>query len=281
MRNAAQAFRETGRNAAQAFRETGRNAAQAFRETGRNAAEAFRETQMRPAIALILMLGLAPVAAQQARGQTPPSARAMAPVDLTGYWVSVVSEDWQWRMITPAKGDYASLPLNPEGIRVANQWNPADEGSCKAYGAAAIMRMPGRVHITWEDESTLKIESDAGQQTRRLRFNSAAPAAGPRAAQGHSLAQWQVTGPAPRWGTLKVVTTNMRAGWLRKNGVPYSENAVMTEYFDRFSDGVDEWFTVTTMVEDPAYLTQPLVVSSNFKKERDGSRFKPTPCKDT
>jgi hypothetical protein len=237
---------------------------------------------MRSAVAIILMLGLAPVAAQQARGQTTtPSARAMAPVDLTGYWVSVVSEDWQWRMITPAKGDYASLPLNPDAIRAANQWNPADEGSCKAYGAAAIMRMPGRLHITWEDDGTLKIETDAGQQTRRLRFNPAAPAAAPREAQGHSLAQWQVTGPAPRWGTLKVVTTNMRAGWLRKNGVPYSENAVMTEYFDRFSDGTDEWFTVTTMVEDPAYLTQPLVVSSNFKKERDGSRFTPTPCKGT
>ena len=143
------------------------------------------------------------------------------------------------------------------------------------------MRMPGRVHITWEDESTLKIETDAGQQTRRLRFNPAAPAAAQREAQGHSLAQWQITGPAPRWGTLKVVTTNMRAGWLRKNGVPYSENAVMTEYFDRFSDGTDEWFTVTTMVEDPVYLTQPLVVSSNFKKERDGTRFTPTPCKGT
>jgi hypothetical protein len=217
----------------------------------------------------------------QGRGQpTPPaSPRASAPVDLTGYWVSVVSEDWQWRMITPAKGDYASLPLNPEGIRVANQWNPANEGSCRAYGAAAIMRMPGRLHITWEDDRTLRIETDAGQQTRRLRFTPAAPAAAGRELQGHSVAQWEAAGAAPRWGTLKVVTTMMQSGWLRRNGVPYSEKAVMTEYFDRFGDGVDEWFTVTTMVDDPAYLTQPLLVSSNFKKERDGSKFKPAPCR--
>ena len=244
----------------------------------------------RATIAVVVTLGLASVSAQQGRGAAAPAnARSAAPVDLTGYWVSVVSEDWQWRMVTPAKGDYASLPLNPEGIRVANQWNPAEEGSCKAYGAAAIMRMPGRVQIAWEDENTLKIDTDAGQQTRRLRFNATAPAAA-RDAQGQSRAQWEVTGPglperlggvpqASRWGTLKVVTTNMRAGWLRKNGVPYSENAVMTEYFDRFSDGVDEWFTVTTMVDDPTYLTQPLVVSSNFKKERDGSKFAPAPCK--
>src|SRR5688500_16469372 len=150
---------------------------------------------MRSAVTIILMLGLAPVAAQQARGQTTtPSARAMAPVDLTGYWVSVVSEDWQWRMITPAKGDVASLPLNPEGTRIANEWNPAEEGSCKAYGAAAIMRMPGRIRITWEDDNTLKIETDAGQQTRRLRFNAAAAPPAARDAQGHSLARWEITG---------------------------------------------------------------------------------------
>jgi hypothetical protein len=237
------------------------------------------------------------VSAGQGRGQAapPPTARAIAPVDLTGYWVSVISEDWQWRMITPAKGDVASLPLNAEGTRVANQWNPAEEGSCKAYGAAAIMRMPGRLRITWEDDNTLKIETDAGQQTRRLRFNATPPSAASRDAQGHSVARWEITAPvagsgavggvanprqpAPRWGTLKVVTTNMQAGWLRKNGVPYSEQATMTEYFDRFSDGTDEWFTVTTMVEDPTYLNQPLVVSSNFKKERDGSKFTPVPCK--
>jgi len=243
--------------------------------------------------AAVCLALLYPRAVSSAQGRGPatpaPTAQAMAPVDLTGYWVSVVSEDWQWRMVTPAKGDIASLPLNAEGTRVANQWNPADEGSCKAYGAAAIMRMPGRVHITWEDDNTLKIETDAGQQTRRLRFTGASsmPPA-PRDAQGRSLAQWEITAPAgganaaptpPRWATLKVVTTNMSAGWLRKNGVPYSENAVMTEYFDRYSDGADEWFTVTTMVEDPTYLTQPLVVSSNFKKERDGAKFRPTPCK--
>jgi hypothetical protein len=249
------------------------------------------------ALAAGLTLLSASAVASAAAGQAPPrqTAQAMAPVDLTGYWVSVVSEDWQWRMITPPKGDVASLPLNPEGTRLANQWDPAQEGSCKAYGAAAIMRMPGRVHITWEGDSTLKIDTDAGQQTRRLRFNANAAPPAARDLQGHSRAQWEITGqaagsgaeggagsagrPPARWATLKVVTTNMRAGWLRKNGVPYSDNAVMTEYFDRFSDGVDEWFTVTTMIEDPTYLTQPLVVSSNFKKEPDGSKFMPSPCK--
>jgi hypothetical protein len=155
------------------------------------------------------------------------------------------------------------------------------------------MRMPARFHITWQDASTLKIESDAGQQTRLLRFGSPPPpAAGERTLQGFSVAEWDVpvgrggrggaappAGGAPRWAALKVVTTNLRSGWLRTNGVPYSENVQLTETFIRFADGADEWMTITTRVEDPRYLGQGVLTSSNFKREPNGSKFKPAPCK--
>ena len=257
----------------------------------------------------------------QGRGAGPgaaapaPTARQIAPVDLTGTWVSVVSEDWAWRMFTPPQGDYASVPLNPAGRKVADTWTPAQDGSCSAYGAAGVLRNPGRVRISWQDDSTLKIETDAGSQTRLLRFGpvpnllptvlpAVLPAAGQagaasRTLQGQSVAAWQTTGVAVSsgadggastsraagrpWASLKVVTTNMRAAWLRRNGVPYSENAVLTEHVDHFTDGVgpsaSEWFAVTTMVEDPAYLNMPFVISSNFKKEPDGSKWSPTTCK--
>jgi hypothetical protein len=223
----------------------------------------------------------------------PPTAKSVAPADLTGTWVSVISEDWQWRMVTPNKGDYASVPLTPAGRKLADAWTPAQDGSCLAYGAPALLRHPGRVRISWENDQTLRIETDAGVQTRRLRFG-AGPATGPRDLQGHSVAEWQLppavaasTGAAggsrtaaqPRSGSLKVVTTNLQAGWLRKNGVPYSENTVLTEYFDRFTDGANEWFAVTTEVVDPANLTMTFVISSNFKKEPDGSKWTPVPCK--
>ena len=138
-------------------------------------------------IALSLVLGCAMIVATgvrvgaqrgQGRGGPPPTPRAAAPVDLTGYWVSVVTEDWRFRMVTPPKGDYASVPLNAEARRVADAWDPSKDGVCDAYGAAAIMRMPGRLHITWDDDNTLKIETDAGQQTRLLRFG-VRPASGP------------------------------------------------------------------------------------------------------
>jgi hypothetical protein len=201
--------------------------------------------------------------------------------------VSVVTEDWRWRMLTPPKGDYTSVPLNPEGRKVADTWDPAKAAGdgCKAYGAASLMRMPGRVHITWENDTTLKIETDAGRQTRWLRFDAAQKPAGERSWQGHSVASWELVGgrggrgaTTPRGGSLKAVTTNLRAGYLRKNGVPYSENTVVTEYFDRHAAFDTEWFTVTTIVDDPKYLTQTFITSTHFKREPDGSKWNPAAC---
>jgi hypothetical protein len=241
---------------------------------------------------LLFLLNPAMVPAQ-GRGAPPPQAapqpaRAAAPVDLTGYWVSIVSEDWPWRMITPRKGDYTNVPLNAEGRRVADTWDPAkDEAAgeqCKAYGAAVIMRRPVRIHITWENENTLRIDTDLGQQTRLLRFGAASVPAGPPAWQGYSAASWEFAGrrggrgSAPAGGSLTVVTKGMRAGYHRTNGVPYSENTVLTEYFDRHSDAGAEWITLTQIIEDAKYLNEPWILTSHFKKESDGSKWNPTPC---
>lgn len=214
------------------------------------------------------------VATAPARAQA--TAKASAPVDLTGYWVALVTEDWRFRMITPHKGDYQGVPMTQQARKIADSWDPAaDETSgnqCKAYGAGAIMRVPARFHITWQDDNTLRVESDAGMQTRTFHFNSAPPP-GERTWQGRSTAEWQK--PA----SLKVTTTNLRAGYLRKNGVPYSENAVVTEYFDVAPlPAGGQVLLVTTIVDDPQYLQQPFIVSSQFRKEADGSKWDPTPC---
>ena len=234
----------------------------------------------------------------------PPTAKAAAPFDMTGYWVSIVSEDWRSRMF-PNKRDFAGVPLNPEGRRVADTWDPAkdqaDGNQCRSYGAAAIMRVPGRLHIYWPDENTLRIDTDAGTQTRMLHFTAAAP---PEKVletvpehvaaswQGYSVAQWEGQGPrnffgglggrdqgVTKQGYLKVVTTRMRSGYLRKNGVPYSANALLEEYFDTFTDtDGDQWLVVTTIVTDPQYLFQPFLTSTHFKKIPDASRWNPSPC---
>lgn len=221
------------------------------------------------------------------QAQPPATAKAGAAIDLTGYWVSVVTEDWKFRMVTPRKGEYGGVPITAEGRRVADTWDPAkDEAAgnqCKAYGAAAIMRVPGRLHITWESDTTLRIDTDAGTQTRIFNFGSAKPQGGEPAWQGYSTAQWQYAGGArgggARSGNLKVVTTQMRPGYLRKNGVPYSANAILTEYYDRLEGpNGDQWLVVTTIVDDPMYVNSPFVTSTNFKKLSDASGWNPTPC---
>ncbi len=224
-------------------------------------------------------------------GQAPANAQAAAPVDLTGYWVSVVTEDWRYRMVTPVKGDYPSIPLNAEGRKVADSWDPAkDEAAgnqCKSYGAGNVMRVPERLRITWENENTLKVDTDAGQQTRLFRFARSQAAAGELTWQGDSVAQWEYAGGnrgrrgagQPAAGDLKVVTTHAKPGYLQKNGVPYSGNAVVTEYFHRtFEPNGDSWLIVTTVVEDPQYLTGRFVRSTHFKRQADSSGWNPTPC---
>ena len=243
-----------------------------------------------PLIAGAAVLALAlPFLAQQPGGgpgkgkgkQPPQSPRAAAAFDPTGYWVSVVTEDWKFRMVTPPKGSYGGVPMNPEGRKVADSWDPAkDEAAglqCKSYGAAALMRVPGRLNITWENDTTLKIEADAGTQTRLFRFG-AAPAAGEPTWQGSSVAQWEYAAGS-RTGNLRVTTTRMLPGYLRKNGVPYSGNAVLTEWYDRLPgpDG-DQWLVVTTEVRDPQYLTQPFVTTTHFKKQASATGWRPEPC---
>ena len=245
----------------------------------------------------LLMILFTATSFAQGRGQPPATPRAGAPVDFTGYWVSVVTEDWRWRMVTPAKGDFASIPLNAEGRKVGNTWDPAKDEStgeqCRAYGAGSIMRLPGRLHITWQDDNTLRIDTDEGTQSRLLHFDGKPPANAQPSWQGYSAANWEKaprgTGtPAPGLGavrqgqqgrSLEVVTTQLRPGYLRKNGAPYSANAMVKEFYDLSKErNGDTWFVVTTVVEDPAYLTEPFVTSTNFKKQADATGWTPRSC---
>lgn len=219
------------------------------------------------------------------------SGRQGAMFDITGQWVAVVNEDWRWRMVTPPKGDTSSVPLNPSGRRVASSWDLAADRAqgrlCKAFGGPGLIRQPGRIRIRWDNDNTLVMEFDAGVQTRQLYFG-APPAPGARSLQGYSIANWFKQpqnrgifgrGGGQQRGSLEVVTNNLEAGYLRPNGVPYSERTVVKEFFDTFTlpeDGA--WLIITTVIEDPEYLTQEFVLSTQFKKESDLSKWSPRPC---
>ena len=263
----------------------------------------------------------------------PPAAKALAPIDLTGYWTAVITEDWHVRMLTAPKGDFGSgaggaiempgggaigtganpaalgnIPYKPVGAQAALRWDPAKDeaegNACRAYGAPGIMRLPTHLHVTWQDDNTLRMEADYGTQTRVFHFGPPArggqmsytnatlippevtkrdtPAGLEPSGQGYSTASWTImggTGNFGRSGNLKVVTTHLKPGYYWKNGVPYTGNAVLTEYFRLLGlpDG-SQWIRLTQIVEDPEYLNQPYVVNYQFKKLPDGSKWNPTPC---
>jgi hypothetical protein len=219
------------------------------------------------------------------------TARASAPKDFTGYWVSVVSEQWYLRMLMPPKGEYSMLPLNPLARAVADKWTPDQDvgNECRGYGAPVIMRVPGRLHIHWADDNTLQIDLDSGTQTRLLHFEGASgrrPVDVQAQWQGYSVASWagtsmgrnvKVPGPA---GDLRVITTEMKPGYLRKNGVPYSEKTTLEEYFDTLTEpDNNSWLLVTSIMTDPQYLTVPYAYTVHFKKIPDGQGWDPTPCR--
>ncbi len=230
----------------------------------------------------------------------PPASTTGVPINLErleGQWVSIVTEDWLWRMRVPDRGDFTSLPLNERGREVGMTWDESMIGSCLAYGAAGVMRQPTRIRLAWEGENRLALETDNGAQTRHFYFNQRRPTDLGRSLQGFSIAEWQYDpllggggfgagggggqqNQGPRHGQMKVVTTDLSAAWLRSNGAPVSENATVTEYFAIFEgpEGAD-WLLVTSIVHDPEYLNTEYVTSSHFRRETDLSGWNPQPCR--
>ena len=228
--------------------------------------------------------------------QNQPSARETAPFDLTGYWVTIIAPDWRERMVTPAKGDYLGVPITAAAQKVADAWDPAkDEAAgeqCKSYGAPALIATSTRLHITWQDDNTLKVESDFGMQARLFHFGDHKSSAGPATWQGDSAAAWELSrgagmaagrgrdnGRGTRFGDLKITTTHVRPGYLRKNGIPYGANVRVTEYWDwvKDPDGVGR-IMITQQIDDPEYLFRSWVATYNFKQEPNAQKWNPTPC---
>jgi hypothetical protein len=251
------------------------------------------------AVALIAAIPIAGLAQAPQGGPgrgAAASARAAAPVDLTGYWVSIVTEDWIERMSPDSppsgvgRGGRGVFDGGAGAPGAQPAAGPAKPEPCRAYGAAGSLRVPGRLNITWVDDNTLKIDMDAGTQTRLLHFTPSQPPPPQRTLQGYSVATWDTgagrggrggggrggaAAAPPAWGSLNVVTTNMTGGYLLSSRASYSENAVLTEHFTRHADFGEEYFTVTAVVEDGPTTR---ISSSTFKKEPNGSKFSPSGC---
>ncbi|HEX4999295.1 MAG TPA: hypothetical protein VFY29_13795, partial [Terriglobia bacterium] len=179
--------------------------------------------------------------------------------------------------------------------QMAGAWDPARDAAageaCKAFAAPSVMRIPGRLHVSWQDDQTLKIETDAGKQTRLFYFGNP-PENAPEDYQGSSKAEWDLgnagagglffggggaaSGPS---GSLKVVTTRMKPGYVTRNGVPFSNNATLTEYYDLVTEkSGTQYLILTSVLDDPTYMSQPMWTATNFKKQGDATGFSPVGC---
>lgn len=240
---------------------------------------------------LVCVAAMLPAGAQPPAAPDTRSPRERAPIDITGQWVAVINEDWRWRMLTPPVGDTASLPVNERGRAAAAAWDlerdRAEGNLCRAFAGPGLMRQPTRIRIAWEDDDTLRLDFDAGRQLRRFEFT---PQPSPEPSlQGYSAASWSrqqqsrgVFGQRTpeQGGSLVVRTTHLLGGYLRANGVPFSERATVQEFFNTFTLPGDAgtWLVITMVVDDPEYLTTPLIVSSQFKKEAGRAGWSPRPC---
>jgi hypothetical protein len=262
-------------------------------------------------LAGMLLFGSTVLWAQQAgpgnraaAAAAPPSARDEAPYDLSGYWVSLITQNWRLRMVVKGPGDYIGVPMNPEAKKIADAWTPAAAEAaakaCAAYGGGIIMYLPERIHISWQDANELKVDTDAGMQTRVLHFVPAgAPAEAPlqspsdtqASLQGYSVARWVLpaaalrgrpggaSGPHSQYGSIQVTTDHMLPGLLTKNGIPYDGQAKKTEWWDLRKVSTDEqWLTISTTLVDPHYLTRPYIYDPIFQREADGAKWDPSPC---
>lgn len=236
-----------------------------------------------PVLLACLLWALYDSPASSHAAEPAPVARDRAPFDLSGYWVALVTEDWRYRMRTAVAGDWDGISLTEAGQVLAKAWSPeADIASgsvCKAYGAGGLMRMPTRLHLTWLSDNVLSLATDAGRQTRLFKFGPARDQIGIGSLQGVSHARWELDGDRGGSGSLVVDTSRMAPGYVRRNGIPYGDQATLTEYFEVLegADGTD-YLVVISVLEDPRHLAVPVVTSSNFRREKDGARWAPSDC---
>jgi hypothetical protein len=191
---------------------------------------------------------------------------ALAQMDLVGEWAPQFHEDNPERLAGPDIGDFAGLPINDAARMMADAWN-ADilslpEHQCKPHPADYSPRGPAQLQI-WKDVDPASRQVIAfrthiqWQAPERWIYMDGRPHPDEFAAhtwQGFSTGEWvgQV---------LKVTTTHLKKGWIRRNGIPRSDKAELTEYFWRHGD----FLTWTVIINDPIYLTEPFVRSSDFR----------------
>jgi hypothetical protein len=199
---------------------------------------------------------------------TPRAAAAQS--ELTGKWRGLFHEDYDHRIPGPELGDYTGIPLNEAGRLKARTWDASilsqPEQQARPHPAQYSMRGPASLRISEVvDPQTYRVVAYTiaglfGNADRTI-WMDGRPHPSPRAAHtwnGFSTGEWIGR-------TLKVTTTHLKAAFLQRNGVPSSVQTRMTELISRHGN----YLLNTTIVEDPVYLDEPFVRTTNFLWDPD------------
>jgi hypothetical protein len=232
---------------------------------------------MNRAPGLALRAGRA-VTALVAAWLTCMGATATAQTNLIGYWNPLFHEDVDERIPGPPIGDYLGLPITDAARLRAEAWDASllsmPEHQCKPHPSTYGFRGVGVLRI-WEDrdedtQQLVKIHTHiAWQEQHREIWMDGRPHPPEYAQhtwQGFSTGSWD-------GDVLVVKTTHLKAGWMRRNGLPLSDRATMTDRFHRYGDVM----THVMIVEDSVYLTEPLVKTNGFLLAPAGT-MTPYPC---
>lgn len=203
---------------------------------------------------------------------------AYAQADLAGMWAQRFHEELPERGEGPEIGDYTGLPVNDAARLRADSWDASKwtvpERQCEPHPADYAPRGPANLRIgrTVDPVSQEVVSWDVTVMwslQQRTIFMDGRSHPSPNAQhswQGFSTGEWD-------GDMLKVTTTHLKEGWVRRNGLPRSDKATLTEYFIRNQD----YLTLVTIVDDPVYLTEPLVRTSDWVLD-PGMRIGPFSC---
>jgi len=212
-----------------------------------------------------LLLLSAAVASLPASAQSAGAINVVPGLDLSGNWAPAIHEDFPERIPGPELVNYLGLPIT-EGARMfAESWDASrltlPEHQCQVHVAPYIYRGPLNLHI-WEEKDpqsqrviAIKNYISTYEQTRTI-WMDGRPHPSQWAAHtwmGFSTGKWE-------GNMLTVYTTHIKQGWLRRNGLPESDQATLIEHFIRHG----EVLTHVSIVTDPVYLTEPLIKTQNF-----------------
>ena len=225
-----------------------------------------------------ILAGVFVVVAGAALVAQGPQAPPTLGVDLSGEWAPRFHEDQPERIPGPDIGDYLGLPINDAARQHGDAWDASiltlPEHQCKPHPADYSPRGPANLRI-WREidhdtQSLIAVRTHISwQQPERTIWMDGRPHPPEYAAhtwQGFSTGKWD-------GDMLTVTTTHLKMGWIRRNGIPRSDKAVLTEHFVRHGD----YLTLISVINDPVYLTEPFVRTTNWAIDPH-QQIAPYPC---